>query len=562
MHAYEFGTGTLTDGSVVDTWQELLGQSFTYQNNPGGAPALVFNTDYTDLSQMRLSEWEQFPHFYTDDLDSGPLDFHYALDMPVLTSFQVGYRRSERTFGDERSTFRYGQREGQSRQVVNGAIEERGCEFNTSGVPCAPQDLSGFVSTGSFGGTLSGYPDYLILDMVGIANQVFGAGNYNAQQTWDHNWTLIESGQVRENVDAYYFELGLNFEMLGIPVTGNLGLRHVRTDTKSIGIQQVEAGQGDIITDDNGVSRDDYKHISYGPEYIDNLPSLNLAFAITDNDVIRFGAAKVMGRPPVFQLRGGAGSWIDTANDGVSPRYNVWSKGNPNLDPFRADQFDLSYEHYFEDGGAATIAVFHKDIESLVENITYFEGDIPWSQIGLVAPPGLVEGQYQTAQNNDNGGYIRGVEVAYTTTFDRLPGIFSGLGVTANYAYTESETTVDGGGNFQGQQLPVPGLSKHVWSATAFWDVERFSTYVNARYRDEYVFSGTSPGGASLQWADAYLVVDFQAAYMFTDSIGLVGQVNNLTNEVNSTNFGSPWAVGEAKRFGRQYFLGLNYRTR
>ncbi len=81
-------------------------------------------------------------------------------------------------------------------------------------------------------------------------------------------------------------------------------------------------------------------------EYTDVLPSLNLNFAINEEEQLRFAASKVIGRPPVYQLRGGAGSWIDTANDGVSKRYNVWSKGNPNLDPFRATQLDLSYERY------------------------------------------------------------------------------------------------------------------------------------------------------------------------------------------------------------------------
>ena len=577
MHAYEFGTGTLFDGTVIDTWQEVLGQSFTYQNNPGDVPTLAFNTDYTDLSQMRLSQWEQFPHQYTDDIDSFQLDFTYEMD-GFVSYVQVGGRHSDRSFTDDRATFRYGQREGQSRQVgdvfddegnlLEDRLVEQNCENNPSGLPCEPQDLTGFVTTGSFGGSLSGFPDYLILDMVGIANDVFGLGNYDANKDWSHNWTLIESGEVQEKVDAFYVELGLDFQMFGVPVTGNVGLRHVRTDTKSVGIQLVGdvdgdgVPDGDPITDDLGVTSNDYQNIKYGPEYEDNLPSLNLNFKLSERDQIRFAAAKVMGRPPVFQLRGGAGSWTDTANDGMSPRYNVWAKGNPNLDPFRADQLDLSYEHYFDNGGAAVVALFWKDIETLVENITYREGDIDWAEIGLEAPPGFVEGTYETARNNDNGGYIRGIELAYTTTFDRLPGALSGLGLNANYAYTESETTVNGGGNFPDQQLPLPGLSENVWSATVFWDYDRFSTHLNARYRDEYVFAGTSPGGASLQFADEYTVLDWQASYLFDNGIGLVAQVNNFTDEVNSTNFGASAAVGEAKRFGRQFYFGINYKTK
>lgn len=561
MHAYEFGTGTLTDGSVVQTWREKSGQSFTFLNNPHEVPTITFNTDYTDLSHMRLSEWEQFPHKYTDELDSAKIDFKYEVEAAGISSVEAGFRWSDRNFTDDRGTFRYGQREGQSRQVVNGVIVEQGCEGNTSGVACTPHELDGFVTVAKFDGSLAQYGSYLKLDMIGIADEVFGSPDvYKAKKTWNHNWTLIESGALEEEVLAYYLMANLETEVGGIPVTGNLGVRVVETDTKSIGIQQVREGEGDPIADDDGVVRNDYQHVKYGPEYRDVLPSINLNFAISDADQIRFAAAKVIGRPPVYQLRGGAGSWIDIANDGVSPRYNVWSKGNPNLDPFRADQFDLSYEHYFDNGGAATAALFYKDIESLIESVTYNEGDIPWSEIGIVAPPGTVEGQYQTVRNNDQGGYIRGLELAYTQTFDQLPGVFSGLGLTASYAYTESETSVDGGPNFGSALLPLPGLSENVWSATLFWDIGNFSSNMNVRYRDDYIYEGSTPGGSAFQYADNYTVVDAQVSYAFDNGFDIYMQINNVTDEPNTTTYGSAYAVGEVKQFGRQYFFGVGYK--
>ncbi|MCA0894622.1 TonB-dependent receptor [Microbulbifer agarilyticus] len=559
LHAYDL---TYDADGNLQAWQELGGQSLGYQLNAGDMPSVAFNTDYTDLSHMRLGDWEQFPHLYTDELDSVKFDFKYEVDMPVVASFEAGVRWSERVFSDDRSTFRWGRREGQNGFVdADGNVQlNEGCEFNRSDVACMPMDLDGFVTVESFGGSMSGYPNYLSVDLAGIADAVFGPGNYDAQQTWDHNWTLIESGELKEEVVAYYFMANLDTEMFGIPVTGNAGVRVVETDTKSIGIQQVRDGEGDEIIDDNGVARYDYAHVEYGPEYTDVLPSLNLSFHITEQDQVRFAAAKVMGRPPVFQLRGGAGSWIDTANDGVSPRYNVWSKGNPNLDPFRANQFDLSYEHYFEDGGAVTAAVFYKDIESLIENVTYFEGDIAWSEIGLEAPAGLVEGQYQTTRNNDMGGYIRGLELAYTDTFDQLPGIFAGLGMTSSYSYTESETAVDGGGNFPDQVLPLPGLSKNVWSTSVFWDIGNFSTNMNVRYRDEFAFAGVSPGGSSLTMADEYTTVDWQSSYSFDNGVDVLFQVNNLTNEPNIATYGTPSAVAEYAEYGRQYFMGVSYQ--
>ena len=43
--------------------------------------------------------------------------------------------------------------------------------------------------------------------------------------------------------------------------------------------------------------------------------------------------------------------------------------GNPELDPFRADAYDLAFEWYFADEALLSVALFHKDIESFVQTM-------------------------------------------------------------------------------------------------------------------------------------------------------------------------------------------------
>ena len=540
LHPYEFAG----DGS----FQEDSDASFTYQLNGDGIATGMFNGfDFTDPDQIRLSRYERYPHEYTDDIEAFKVDFKQDVEWGPVSSFEVGVRVSDRTFGAERGTFLYGSRSGQG---------SGWCEDDTSALgACAPQSIAGFVETQS----LDGVPDHFVItDLNGLSASIFGAGNDGGVKLFSRDWTFIESNDINEETEAVYLMANLDFELGDVPVRGNVGVRYVRTDVKTIGLQNVGAGNGTPITDGVGVTQDNLAQVSYGPEYTDTLPSLNLAFEFTDNDVLRFAAAKVMGRPPVGQMKGGAGSWNGADVPGQGIEYNVWTNGTPYLDPFRADQVDLSYEHYFDDGGAVTAAVFFKDIESLVEGPTQFT-DLDPDDIGIIVPPGQFLNIFQTYLNNDNGGYIRGVELAGTKTFDRLPGAWAGLGATASYSYTESETKVSGGSFFD-RDLPLPGLSENVWSATLFYDLEQFSAHVNIRYRDEFVQNLAIPGANSPVLAQAYTTVDAQMSYAFDNGFSVVFSANNLTDEENVIEYGVDNAFGEFKQFGRQFYFGMNYQ--
>lgn len=532
------------DGS----FQEDPDASFTYQINGEGVATGVFNGfSFTDPNQIRLSRYERYPHEYTDEIESFKVDFRQDVDWGPISSFETGVRISDRTFGADRGTFLYGSRSGQGTGW---------CEDDTSDLGvCEPQSIEGFVETQS----LAGVPDHFIIsDLSGLGASIFGPGGDAGVKLFSRDWTFIESNDIAEETEAVYLMANLDFDIGNVPVRGNVGVRYVRSDVKNSGLQSVGAGNGTPITDGVGVTQDNLTPVEYGPEYSDTLPSLNLAFELTDNDIVRFAAAEVMGRPPVGQMKGGAGSWNGADVPGQGIEYNVWTNGTPYLDPFRATQFDLSYEHYFEDGGAVTAALFYKDIESLVEGPTQFT-DVDPDDIGIEVPDGQFLNIYQTYLNNDKGGFIRGIELAATKTFDRLPGIWSGLGATGSYSYTESETSVSGG-QFFDEDLPLPGLSENVWSATIFWDIDRFSSHVNMRYRDEFVQNLPIPGANSPVLAQPYTTVDAQVSYAFDNGISLVLSGNNLTDEENLIEYGVDGSIGEFKQFGRQYYLGLNYQ--
>ncbi|MDJ0698903.1 MAG: TonB-dependent receptor [Woeseiaceae bacterium] len=565
MHAYEFGA----DGP--GTFQEVPGQSMTYTLNGTGIPTATFSgVDFTDPATMRLGRYERYPHLYTDEIEAFKLDFKQDVDWGAISSIEVGVRISDREFKSDRSTFQYGRREG---LFNDGVIDPADiCEANDSvafdPIPCAPQSIDGFVEVQ----TLPGVPaHFAITDINALGVAVFGAGNFEGLDKFSDNWTFLNDTTLTEETEAAYIMANLDFDWGNVPVRGNVGIRYVRTDVKTFGLRDVGGGNGTSITDDVGVTQDNFAFNKYGPDYTDTLPSLNLAFELTENDIIRFAAAKVMGRPPVGNMTSASGSWQDQPitdptdpNFGLSP-YNVWNDGSPDLDPFRADQLDLSYEHYFDDGGAVTAAIFWKDIEALIEGPNQFRGLTPQDveeQFGdtVSLPPGTFLNVYQTYINNDKGGYIRGIELAGTKTFDTLPGAWAGLGGTVSYSFTESETEVSSGAIIGGTtNLPLPGLSENVWSATVFFDYEAFSAHLNARYRDEFIQKIPIPGSEQPVRGLSYTTLDAQMSYAFDNGLSVVFAANNITNEDSVSEYGVSGLLGEYREFGRQLYLGVNY---
>lgn len=520
-------------------------ESITYINR-GLKPAEIdFSNIYTDTTRVALTEVGQWPFITENEINAQKIDFKYELEMAFIKSVEWGVRNSSREYTGKRGQDGYGS------------------EFGNHATEFPIELTDDMVKVVGFGGDLSSMPDFLAIDFDAAVRAVEAARgrDWDPVANWANNWTMIQTGTVTEDVLAGYVMANFETQLGSTPVTGNLGVRVVNTDQTSDGILQVGGGVGESLTDDRGVVSNDYVRNNMGQKYTDVLPSLNLNFAITEQDQIRFAAAKVMSRPPVSQLKSGAGSWIDGED-----QFNVWGSTSPFLDPFYANQYDLSYEHYFEDTeGAVVVAVFRKDIESFIETITLLNVD--FEALGFDVPdinpttgnPVQPGGEYQTAYNNTKGGYIQGIELGYTQTFDFLPGIWSGLGISSSYSYTESDVErVNSLGGDQ-RDIGMPGLSPSNFSATLFYDYEGFSTRINYRYREAFVANQVAVETQEVFYADES-VVDYQASYEFENGLELVLQVNNLTDEPSKTYFGTELQTGSIQYFGRQYFLGVNYK--
>ncbi len=546
--------------------------SLNYQLNGLNLPDVGFNQAdaFSDIDRVMVSKYGIYPYENEDEVKAFRLDFKYELENNWFSSIEFGARYSDREYSNNRSVFEYGN---------DGA-------FSSTQPPLRLTD--DMTTVVDWQGEFSYFPSYLAIDLDKALNAWFPNGIPQPVQTWgnadgvvdldgdkepdtqgyttNYSWSVLQSGSVYEEVVSAYLMLNIDTEIGKLPVTGNIGIRRVDTDQSATVLENVGGDPqlgAQYIVDDNGIVNDLYAPSVLGIKYTDYLPSLNLNFKVSDATQIRFAAAKVMARAPINRLAGDASASVN--NDG---EINGSSTNNPFLKPFYADQYDISYEQYFEDtDGALVVAAFYKNIDSFIDTVAIENFDFKGN--GFNVPEYIVDpvsgeqiettnGVYTTAVNNAKGGYIRGIELAYTQVFSFLPSPFEGLGINASYSYTESEvqSITDLGGDSVSQDLP--GLSNNVFNGTLFYSYENFETRLNVRYRDDFVSEQVAVNEQVVNF-DAETVIDFQTSYQFTDSFGMLLQVNNLTDEPTQSYFGTTSKTGTTQFFGRQFYLGFTY---
>lgn len=538
--------------------------AINYQLNGLNLPDVGFNqaAAFSDIDRVMVSKYGIYPDQTEDEVTAFRLDFKYELESDIFSSVEFGARYSDREYSRKRSVFEYGN---------DGA-------FSATQPPLRLTD--DMASVVDWQGEFSYFPSYLAIDLDKALNAWFPDGTPEPVQTWgnadgvddaqgyttNYSWSVLQSGSVFEDVLAAYVMVNINTQIAGLDLSGNVGVRRVETDQSATVLENV-AGDARLgaqnIVDENGIVNNLYAPNVLGTKYTDYLPSLNLNLQFNDNSLVRFAAAKVMSRAPINRLAGDASA--NVSDDGV---INGSSTNNPFLKPFYADQYDLSYEYYFEEGnGTIAAALFYKNIDSFVETLSIENFDFKGN--GFNVPDSIedpvsgeqvatINGIYTTAVNNGEGGYIRGLELAYTQVFSFLPAPFNGLGANASYSYTESEieSITSLGGDTLAQSLP--GLSNNVFNATVFYALEDFETRLNVRYRDEFVSEQVAINEQVVNF-DAETVVDFQTSYRFSDSLTMLLQVNNLTDEPTQSYFGSEQRTGTTQYFGRQFYLGFTY---
>jgi len=344
--------------------------------------------------------------------------------------------------------------------------------------------------------------------------------------------------EVDETDKGLFVQADFNTDVANMVVRGNVGVRYAQTEVESKGWQTVTTPGG----------APSYNYVTATNDYDDVLPSFNLAIEPRDDLVVRLGAAKVMSRPSLGDL---------TPGGGVSPTTRTVSYGNPLLDPFRATNYDLSVEWYFQNEGLLAAAVFYKDIDSFITSVTE---SVVWSDLGL--PDELLQGAARptdvfqvTRKLNGQGGSLHGLEIQYQQPFTFLPGAWSNFGFIGNFTYVDSEVDYGAAGKNR-----LTGSSKNTFNTTLYYEDGPFQARVSAAYRSGYLMSYPGSNGNSEEGMNATTNIDASMSYAFTDNLTVSLEGINLTDEYNDRYVDVADRVSDYRHTGREVAIGLRWK--
>lgn len=495
-------------------------QGYKYDYTNMKSPVLTFGTSVTDPANFQLAEIRDRPSNVTNKFKTGQL----RTEWDVAEGFQIKAGAMWRRFNFDTKAY----------MRDTAVCGNGGADLVLGTITCS--------ATTVFGpGAVYGFPVTSALSEqfnLGSAGQPSGntnqwlVANLPAAAAYTKLYSrplLLDVGNnrsVQETVKGGYLQFDVKGNLLGLEFAGNAGMRYAKTDQSSTGVLS-----GTTVT----VER----------TYDDWLPSFNLAFYPTHDITVRGAIAKVITRPSLGNLT--PGGTIDGFN------YRI-SYGNPQLDPYRATNFDLAVEWYFAPQSIFSVALFQKNIASFpisrAFTASFASTGLPKSALPTSSPAYINFDPNQeytiTANVNGAGAKLRGVEIAAQVPLTFLPGVFKHFGVLANATFIDSTASYTTQGPITVAYVPATGalgpltnvtrdstlfgVSKRAFNGTLYYDDGRFSARVMGTYRGPYVDANSGTGNV-FEGYGSTVNVDASVRYKVNEWLELSVEGNNLTDE-------------------------------
>lgn len=495
--------------------------NYTYDGT-GGLPTVAHDgfgggsLPDVNLSRLHYNERGNQPTS-EDDITEFKADFKYVSDSDTFQSMNFGIYRQER----EKGAFQ--------------DFSNAGCAFCGYGVAAPAGLVVPFTAQNFFPGLIDTWYTY-------DGEAYF---DYMASQGADFTPTRQgNSYDISEDVTSVYGEFNFAYDLGDMPLAVNLGARYSET---SIDVGAIQSPILDVVPTSDltlfGNVLGAPVAFSDGGSYSNFLPSFNVKLEVEEDMLVRFAVYDSLTRPTMSEL-----SPATIFNE--PRRQNLTaSGGNPNLDPIKSENIDLSFEWYYGDANAFTVAVFQKEVEGFISVLTGTEtfalsnrantpgnrcSDVssPLCAVGLELDPnqpgvdivavndelnGSTEEYTVSRPQNGVDSTINGLEIAWTHVMD------NGFGITLNATKVDSD--VDAATGFA-----IEGLGDSQ-NAILFYEKEAFQARIAFNNREGFLrrldngFNGEPINTATFgQW-------DISASYDINETFTVFFEGINITEE-------------------------------
>jgi iron complex outermembrane recepter protein len=386
-------TDTFNCGNTVDFVLGAPGQmpTFNIENFDYTNPANYFYRGlFEENQQAKGKDWQ------------GRLDFTYQTAIPFLSKIQWGLRYvnrdASRFYGSRYSTVNQGTPIGEvplDYEVFSpgfkGADEQPGAIAWPAPTYQSIQD--NLDELRAFAGYPAGPPPY----------------------------DPTASYTANEKSLAGYLQANWGFDLGGVGVDGQLGVRGVHVNRTLDGTQRNDTGAGFVFTP-----------VSYDNKETYWLPNINATLHFSRELQLRLAATKTRTRPQFGDLNPSVsiGRPPDTSCDvTIAQCETIATGGNPNLKDLKSTNYDASLEYYFSPTGFAAFAAFDHELDGFVTPSSFNLGTLNGFPVRVNAPI------------NSLKGHVRGIEAQVNTFFDfaGLPEWVHWFGVQANLTHLNAE---------------------------------------------------------------------------------------------------------------------------
>jgi TonB-dependent receptor len=233
------------------------------------------------------------------------------------------------------------------------------------------------------------------------------------------------------------------------------------------------------------------------------LPGLHARYAVTPNTNVRAAFTRSLARPNYYDIVP-----YRAQDDSAS----TITLGNAALKPTRSWNADLLAEHYFKSVGVVSAGAFYKHLDDYIFLFTFPQ------QVGGT--------QYQVTQPlNGEAASVKGIEIALQNQLRFLPSPLDGLGLYANYTYTDSSAVFPA----RAGKNTLPGQSKNVGNVAASYEKGGFFGRVSVNFHGAYV---DVVGASSLldRYYDRHTQLDVSLNQKITKNVRIYASGLNLND--------------------------------